>query len=200
MQLDETIATYNVDLALRGENGKFEVTSPAGETYYVTHQSNQSFSDLKSSDSRAYPQAFLIRKIAEPVSREHEAAATSAEAEMPTGSLAPFLIETHEGDVKTATAGDPMASPENPRNGEILVLELLYSEGEATIRQPFASVHAKSDREGPTGNAPLGNLTARCMSLNELDAEIRRLHARLDEIHSHAKKKFYQAQAASASA
>jgi hypothetical protein len=34
----------------------------------------------------------------------------------------------------------------------------------------------------------------------ELDAEIRRLHAELDEIRSRAKKKFYRAQASTAGA
>lgn len=39
-------------------------------------------------------------------------------------------------------------------------------------------------------------ITAQCVSFIELDAEIRRLHAELDEIRSRAKKKFYKAQAA----
>ena len=36
MQLGETIATYDVALALRGENGKFDVTSPSGDVFQVT--------------------------------------------------------------------------------------------------------------------------------------------------------------------
>jgi hypothetical protein len=43
-------------------------------------------------------------------------------------------------------------------------------------------------------------ITAPCLSFIELDAEIRRLHAELDEIRSRAKKKFYRAQASSAGA
>ena len=43
-------------------------------------------------------------------------------------------------------------------------------------------------------------ITAHCMSFIELDAEIRRLHAELDEIRARAKKKFYKAEAAAAGA
>ena len=39
MQLGEKIATYDVALALRGESGKFDVTSPTGEIYHVTRKS-----------------------------------------------------------------------------------------------------------------------------------------------------------------
>lgn len=46
MQLGETIATYDVGLALRGESGKFEVTSPVGEIYQVTCKANHSISNL----------------------------------------------------------------------------------------------------------------------------------------------------------
>jgi hypothetical protein len=38
------------------------------------------------------------------------------------------------------------------------------------------------------------------LCFNELDAEIRRLHAELDEIRARAKKKFYRAQASAAGA
>jgi hypothetical protein len=36
-------------------------------------------------------------------------------------------------------------------------------------------------------------VTAPCLTFIELDAEIRRLHAELDEIRARAKKKFYRA-------
>jgi hypothetical protein len=39
-------------------------------------------------------------------------------------------------------------------------------------------------------------ISAPCFTFNELDAEIRRLHAELDEIRARAKKKFYKAHAA----
>jgi len=43
-------------------------------------------------------------------------------------------------------------------------------------------------------------LMAPCLNFIELDAQIRRLHAELDEIRAQAKKKFYRAYAASAGA
>jgi hypothetical protein len=43
-------------------------------------------------------------------------------------------------------------------------------------------------------------ITEPCLCFNELDAEIRRLHAELDEIRARAKKKFYRAQASAAGA
>jgi len=43
-------------------------------------------------------------------------------------------------------------------------------------------------------------VSAPCLSFIELDAEIRRLHAELDEIRARAKKKFYRAYTAAASA
>jgi len=43
-------------------------------------------------------------------------------------------------------------------------------------------------------------VTVPCLSFIELDAEIRRLHAELDEIRARAKKKFYKAEAAAAGA
>ncbi len=59
MQLGETIATYDLGLALRGESGKFEVTSPAGEIYHVTCQTEpfqfQSRVTRQSNQSSAIP-------------------------------------------------------------------------------------------------------------------------------------------------
>jgi hypothetical protein len=43
-------------------------------------------------------------------------------------------------------------------------------------------------------------ISAPCLSFIELDAEIRRLHAELDEVRARAKKKFYRAHAAAAGA
>ena len=36
MKLNDSISTYDVAEALQGETGKFEVTSPNGERYFVT--------------------------------------------------------------------------------------------------------------------------------------------------------------------
>jgi len=41
-------------------------------------------------------------------------------------------------------------------------------------------------------------ISAQCMTFIELDAEIRRLHAELDEVRARAKKKFYKTHAAAA--
>jgi hypothetical protein len=38
-------------------------------------------------------------------------------------------------------------------------------------------------------------ISAPCLSFIELDAELRRLHAELDEIRARAKKRFYKAEA-----
>lgn len=43
-------------------------------------------------------------------------------------------------------------------------------------------------------------ISAHCLSFIELDAELRRLHAELDEIRARAKKKFYRAEAEIAAA
>jgi hypothetical protein len=43
-------------------------------------------------------------------------------------------------------------------------------------------------------------ITIQCLTFIELDAEIRRLHAELDEIRGRAKKKFYRAFGAAAGA
>jgi hypothetical protein len=38
MKLNDSITTYDIAEALQGEQGKFEVTSPTGERYFVTCQ------------------------------------------------------------------------------------------------------------------------------------------------------------------
>jgi hypothetical protein len=42
MKLNDSITTYDVAEALQGETGKFEVTSPNGERYFVTCQPGHS--------------------------------------------------------------------------------------------------------------------------------------------------------------
>jgi hypothetical protein len=80
---------------------------------------------------------------------------------------------------------------------ETLSLDLVYLESDPRTKQPSAGVGAKasSNRIGAGAREEL-LITAQCVSFIELDAEIRRLHAELDEIRSRAKKKFYRAQAA----
>jgi hypothetical protein len=80
---------------------------------------------------------------------------------------------------------------------ETLSLDLAYLECDPRTKQPSAGVGVKAS--GNRISAGMKNetlITAQCVSFIELDAEIRRLHAELDEIRSRAKKKFYKAQAA----
>ena len=47
MKLNDSITTYDIAEALQGEAGKFEVTSPNGERYYVTCQPGHSIVNLE---------------------------------------------------------------------------------------------------------------------------------------------------------
>jgi hypothetical protein len=76
--------------------------------------------------------------------------------------------------------------------------DLLYLESNPSTQQPSACIYLKS--EGNADFAPERMITAPGLSFIELDVEIRRLHAELDEIRARAKKKFYKAEAAAASA
>jgi hypothetical protein len=76
--------------------------------------------------------------------------------------------------------------------------DLLYLESNPSTQQPSACIYVKS--EGHPDFAPERMITAPGLSFIELDVEIRRLHAELDEIRARAKKKFYKAEAAAASA
>jgi cytochrome c2 len=66
MKLNDTITTYDIAEALQGESGKFEVTSPNGERYFVTCQQGHSISSLEWAGSEPNLQPFLIRKVAQP--------------------------------------------------------------------------------------------------------------------------------------
>ena len=46
MKLNDSITTYDIAEALQGETGKFEVTSPTGERYFVTCQPGHSITSL----------------------------------------------------------------------------------------------------------------------------------------------------------
>lgn len=206
MQLGETIATYDVALALRGETGKFEVTSPAGETYHVTCKPNHSISSFEWSGNRPDAQPFLIRKVAGPVSPEQgkETAAGAVDGTVPPQSArAPFLVENQEDEgkpspqkVSAIIASTPI---DNLQQREGADLDLLYLESDPRTQRPSACVYLKG---GQRDHAILTEIlmTSTCTTYNELDAEIRRLHAQLDEIRSLAKKNFYKAQMVAASA
>jgi hypothetical protein len=187
MRFGETIATYDIGLALRGKSGKFEVISPTGEIYEVTCKPNRSASGLEWSSNGTDHPPFLIRQLAERASPAETKAATSGmlEAESQTASSPlPFVLEDAADAEPSSNAGK---------------IELLYLEDDGGTGQPSACVYLKSplrDRAGETEKP----MTSRCATFNELDSEIRRLQAQLDEIRSRAKKMFYKAHAVALSA
>ncbi|MGB8014196.1 MAG: hypothetical protein WCF68_21475 [Terriglobales bacterium] len=80
-------------------------------------------------------------------------------------------------------------------------LDLVYLESDPRTMQPSACIAIKTNAGEDYAGVKAGRLTAaQCLSFIELDAEIRRLHAELDEIRARAKKKFYKAFSATASA
>jgi hypothetical protein len=90
---------------------------------------------------------------------------------------------------------------DNPRIMETSTLDLLYLERDPSTKHPSACVCVKENSRRDYGGVKGEKLiTTPCLSFIELDAEIRRLHAELDEIRSRAKKKFYRAQASTAGA
>jgi hypothetical protein len=205
MQLGETIATYDVALALRGESGKFEVTSPAGEIYHVTCKPNLSITNLECSENKSEAQPFLIRKVAEPVSMEPGKTMLSGafeSASQPKPARTPFLIENQEAVLKPSSS-DPAQQPNDPKDEvrimEACNLELFYGENDPDTGQPSAFVYSQNG-QSDNNSRPARPMTVVCTNFNELDVEIRKLHADLDQIRSRARKKFYKAQAAAASA
>ena len=187
MRVGETIATYDVGLALRGKSGKFEVTSPDGEIYDVTCKPNHSTSNLEWSNDRTDNPPFLIRKVAEAASLAETKAMTTGmlqEESQTASSPLPFVLEHAVDEGHSSNAGN---------------IELLYLEDNLETGQPSASVYLKSDpRDHAFDGASL--MTSRCATFNELDSEIRRLQAQLDEIRSRAKKMFYKTREFAASA
>jgi hypothetical protein len=206
MQLGETIATYDVALALRGESGKFEVKSPGGEIFHVTCKPNLSISSFEWSGSKAEVQPFLVRKVAEPVSLQAGVTSTSLiEGESQTRSgQPPFLLERQESETKLSSNSDRVVSlpkiiEDNSGNLEPANLDLLFLESDPKSGQPSACVCVKIGQLVQTGkNERL--ITSTCATLNEFDAEIRRLHGQLDELRARARKLFYKSQVAVASA
>jgi hypothetical protein len=74
---------------------------------------------------------------------------------------------------------------------------LLYLEKDPRTQQPSACISVRSSGQQDFAGAPGDQLiSAHCLSFVQLDAELRRLHAELDEIRAQAKKKFYKAEIA----
>jgi hypothetical protein len=80
-------------------------------------------------------------------------------------------------------------------------LDFAYLESDPKTQEPSACIYLKAGSQQDYAGVKADRLiSARCMTFIELDAEIRRLHAELDEIRSRAKKRFYKAHAAAAGA
>ncbi len=186
MRLGESIATYDVGLALRGKSGKFQVTSPTGEIYEVTCKPNHPVSDLEWSSNRTDNPPFLIRRVAESASPgEAEATTTGMPEDCQTvSSRRPLVLERALAEEHSLNAGD---------------IGFLYLEDDPGTGEPSACIYLKSGPREHGSEAEM-LMTPRCATFNELDFEIRRLQAQLDEIRSRAKKMFYKAQAIAASA
>lgn len=77
-------------------------------------------------------------------------------------------------------------------------LDLVYLDRDPFTDLPSAGICLKANAGIATGIKADGLLTRPCLSFVELDAEIRRLHAELEELRARARRKFYQAEAAAA--
>ena len=76
-------------------------------------------------------------------------------------------------------------------------LGFLYLEKDPRTQQPSACIYLQSGGEQDFAGVQADRLISKhCLSFIELDAELRRLHAELDEIRAQAKKKFYKAEIA----
>jgi hypothetical protein len=76
-------------------------------------------------------------------------------------------------------------------------LDFLYLDKDPRTGQPSACVYLKlSGEQDFAGISKARLISAHCMTFIELDAELRRLHAEIDEIRAQAKKKFYKAEVA----
>ncbi len=186
MRLGETIATYDVGLALRGKSGKFEVTSPAGEIYDVTCKPNHATSNLEWSSNEVDRSPFLIRRVAERATQSETTASAGMleEEHHSVPSPLPFVLEHALDERDSSNFGN---------------IELVYIEENPETGQPSACLYLKNERRDHSVEAEKW-MTSQCANFNELDCEIRRLEAQLDEIRSRAKKMFYKTQAVAASA
>jgi len=80
-------------------------------------------------------------------------------------------------------------------------LDFVYLESDPETQQPSACIYLKARSKQDYAGVKADRLiSAPCLSFIELDAEIRRLHAELDEVRARAKKKFYKAHSATAGA
>jgi hypothetical protein len=86
---------------------------------------------------------------------------------------------------------------QSPHHGNFK-FDLLCWEKDPSTKHPSARVYVKANcRKDYAGVKAAKLVISPCLSFIELDAEIRRRHAELEEIRCRAKKKFYKAKAAS---
>jgi len=84
---------------------------------------------------------------------------------------------------------------------ETLSLDFVYLESDPRTQLPSACIYLKAAGSQDYAGVKADRLiTAQCLSFIELDSELRRLHAELDEIRARAKKNFYKTHAAAAGA
>jgi hypothetical protein len=77
--------------------------------------------------------------------------------------------------------------------------DLAYLERDSSTQLPSACIFMKASTRNDYADISADKLlTSQCLSFVELDAEIRRLHAELDELRARAKRKFYSAESAAA--
>jgi hypothetical protein len=198
MQLGETIATYDVALALRGESGKFVVTSPAGEIYHVACEPQHSIVNLQSSGSGSNPQPFLIQKVAEPVHVTEKPGTDLAETSKEVQETrTPFLVTNDASDLRTNLQDNRSeTSLPSVEKQSVSNLDMLWVEAAPESLQPVVCVCISGELQHDDSKL----VTTACTTFNEFDAEVRRLHAQLDDIRYRARKKFYQAQVIAAGA
>jgi len=80
-------------------------------------------------------------------------------------------------------------------------LDFLYLENDPRTHQPSACIYLKTVGTQDYAEVKADRLvSAHCLSFLELDGEIRRLQAELDEIRARAKRKFYKAETMAAHA
>jgi hypothetical protein len=84
---------------------------------------------------------------------------------------------------------------------ETSTFDFVYLESDPQTQQPSACVYLKAEGAEDYAGVKADRLVSvPCLSFTELDAEIRRLHAELEEVRARAKKKFYKAHSAAAGA
>ena len=70
-QLGETITTVDPAVALRGQYGTFQVTTPGGDELLITCKPNHSISNVEWADTYGR-RFFTVRKISEPTMGNEE--------------------------------------------------------------------------------------------------------------------------------